>query len=82
MFFNSIEEINWLSKEIHRLLSKGMSNFCLEVTFDEKNLRSQASFFYVYKNLCWVSFGELQLTILRTMGAFSLILILKEIMMF
>ena len=52
MFFNSIEEINWLSKQINRLLSKGMSNFCLEVTIDEKNLRSQASFFYVYKNFC------------------------------
>ena len=31
--FNSIEEINRLRKEISRLLSKGMSNIDLKVTF-------------------------------------------------
>ena len=31
--FNSIEEINRLRKEINRLLSKGMSNIDLKVTF-------------------------------------------------
>ena len=30
--FNSIKEINWLRKEINRLLSKGMSNICLKLT--------------------------------------------------
>ena len=30
--FNSIKEINWLRKEINRLLSKGMSNIYLKLT--------------------------------------------------
>ena len=34
--FNSIKEINWLRKEINRLLSKRMSNSYLKVTI-EKN---------------------------------------------
>ena len=36
MFFNSIKEIIRLRKEINRLLSEGMSNVYLKVTF-EKN---------------------------------------------
>ena len=32
--FNSVKEINWLSKEINRLLSKGMSNIYLKVYLD------------------------------------------------
>ena len=35
-FFNSFKEIKSLSKEINRLLSKGMSNICLTVTFEKK----------------------------------------------
>ena len=34
MFFNSIKEINRLSKEINRLLSKEMSNIHLKVTIE------------------------------------------------
>ena len=34
MLFNSIKEINRLSKEINRLLSKGMSNIYLKVYLD------------------------------------------------
>ena len=37
MFFSSIKEINRLSKEINRLLSKGMSNIYLKVTIEKKN---------------------------------------------
>ena len=37
MFINSIKEINRLSKEINRLLSKGMSNIYLKTTIEEKN---------------------------------------------
>ena len=40
MFFNSIIEINRLSTEINRLLSKGMSNIYLKVTIKEENGRS------------------------------------------
>ena len=36
MFFNSIKEINKLRREIHRLLSKGMSNIYLKVTIEKK----------------------------------------------
>ena len=36
MFFNSIKKINRLRKEIHRLLSKGMSNICLKVSIEKK----------------------------------------------
>ena len=36
MFLNSVKEINWLLKEINRLLSKGMSNVCLKVTIEKK----------------------------------------------
>ena len=35
-FFNSFKEIKSLSKEINRLLSKGMSNIYLTVTFEKK----------------------------------------------
>ena len=41
MFFSSVKETNRLRKEIHRLLSKGMSNIYLKVIIDEKNGRSQ-----------------------------------------
>ena len=41
MLFNSVKEINRLRNEISRLLSKGMSNIYLKVTFKEKNWRSQ-----------------------------------------
>ena len=50
MFFNSIKEINWLRKEINRLLSKGMSNIYFKVTI-EKNCRSQNFDFLNLKNL-------------------------------
>ena len=36
MFFNSIKEINRLSKEINRLLSKRMSNIYLKITTEKK----------------------------------------------
>ena len=62
MFFNSIKEINRLRKEINRLLSKGMSNIYLKVTF-EKNLPSQNFDFLNLKNVSpGQFFGELQLT--------------------
>ena len=41
MLFNSVKEINRLINEISRLLSKGMLNIYLKVTFKEKNWRSQ-----------------------------------------
>ena len=41
MFFNLVKEINRLRKQIHRLLSKGMSNIYLKITIVEKNWRSQ-----------------------------------------
>ena len=41
MFFNLVKEINRLRKQIHRLLSKGMSNIYLKITVVEKNWRSQ-----------------------------------------
>ena len=34
MFFTSIKEINWIRKEINRLLSKGMLNIYLKVTLE------------------------------------------------
>ena len=51
MFFHLIKEINMLRKEINRLLSKGMSNIYLKVTFEEKNWRSQNFDFLSLKNL-------------------------------
>ena len=36
MFFNSVKEIGRLRKEIHKLLTKGMSKIYLKVTI-EKN---------------------------------------------
>ena len=36
MFFSSIKEINRFSKEVNRLLSKGMSNIHLKVTIEKK----------------------------------------------
>ena len=41
MLFNSIKEINWLRKEINRLINKRMSNIYLKVTIEEKKRRSQ-----------------------------------------
>ena len=35
MFFNLIQEINWLRKEINRLLSKGMSTIYLKVNTEQ-----------------------------------------------
>ena len=35
MSFNLIQEINWLRKEINRLLSKGMSTIYLKVTTEQ-----------------------------------------------
>ena len=51
MFSNSIEEINRLRKEINRLLSKGIPNFYLKVTIEEKNWRSQNFDFLGLKNV-------------------------------
>ena len=36
MFFNSINEMNWLKKEIDRLLKKKMSSIYLKVIVEEK----------------------------------------------
>ena len=35
MFFDSVKEINRLRKEIHRLLSKGMSNIYVKATVEK-----------------------------------------------
>ena len=51
MFFNSINEINRLRKEVNGLLSKGMSKIYLKVTIEEKNGRSQNFNFLGLKNL-------------------------------
>ena len=51
MFFNSIKEINRLTKEMNRLLSKEMSNIYLKVTNEEKNWHSQNFNFLGLKNL-------------------------------
>ena len=51
MFFNSINEINRLRREVNRLLSKGMSKIYLKVTIEEKNGRSQNFEFLGLKNL-------------------------------
>ena len=37
MFFNSINEINRLRKELNRSSGKGISNIYLKVTIEEKN---------------------------------------------
>ena len=50
MFFNSIKEINRLRKEINRLLSEGMPNIYLKVSF-EKNWHTQNFDFLNLKNL-------------------------------
>ena len=44
MFFNSIKEINRLTKEINRLLSKEMSNIYSKVTTEEKNWGEKLTF--------------------------------------
>ena len=51
MFFNSIKEISRLTKEINRLLSKGMSDIYLKVATEDKNRRSQNFNFLGLKNL-------------------------------
>ena len=59
MFFNLINEINKLRKEINRLLSKGMSNIDLKVSIETFSKHQFSGF----KKFCHqVSFGELQLT--------------------
>ena len=50
-FLNSIKEINRLSKEINRLLSKRMSNSYLKGTIEDKNWCSQKFDFLGLKNL-------------------------------
>ena len=56
---DSVKEINRLTKEINRLLSKGLSNIFLKVTIETfSNLR-----FSGFKNICHVvSFDGLELT--------------------
>ena len=52
MFFNSIKEIERLTKKINRLLSKVMSNIYLKVIIEKKeNSRSQNFDFLCLKNL-------------------------------
>ena len=59
MFFNSIEEINRLRKEINRLLSEEMSNIYLKFTIDTfSKLRFSGFKKFVTRSV----FGELQLT--------------------
>ena len=81
MFFSSVKEIN-------RLISKGMSNIYLKVTF-AKNCRSRNFDFLIFKKVVSRSvFEELQLAqadICQALGAktvcgFSITLIMKGIM--
>ena len=59
MIFNSIKEINRLRKEINRLLSKGMSNIYLKVTFETfSKLRFSGFKKFVTMSIFW----ELKLT--------------------
>ena len=59
MFFNSIEEINRLQKEINRLLREEMSNIYLKFTIDTfSKLRFSGFKKFVRRSV----FGELQLT--------------------
>ena len=62
MFFNSINEINRLRKELNRSSGKGISNIYLKVTIEEKNWPSQNVNFLGLKIYHWVNLGELQLT--------------------
>ena len=59
MFINPINEINRLRKEINSLLSKGMSNIYLKVTYETfPKLRFSVSKKFVTRSV----FGEFQLT--------------------
>ena len=62
MFFNSINEINRLRKELNRSSGKGISNIYLKVTIEEKNWPSENVNFLGLKIYHWVNLGELQLT--------------------
>ena len=62
MFFNSINEISRLRKELNRSSGKGISNIYLKVTIEEKNWPSQNVNFLGLKIYHWVNLGELQLT--------------------
>ena len=62
MFFNSINEINRLRKELNRSSGKGISNIYLKVTVEEKNWPSENVNFLGLKIYHWVNLGELQLT--------------------
>ena len=55
MFFNSVKDINMLTKEINRLLSKGRSNIYLKVTI-EKKWNTQNFDFLRFKSLSPVQF--------------------------
>ena len=61
MFFNSINEINRLRKELNRSSGKGISNIYLKVTIEEKNWPSENVNFLGLKIYHWVNLGELQL---------------------
>ena len=56
--FNSIKDINWLRKEINRLLHKEMSNIYLKVTIETF---SKLRFSGIKKLISRSVFGELQL---------------------
>ena len=62
MFFNSINEINRLRKELNRSSGKGISNIYLKVTIEEKNWPSENVNFLGLKIYHWVNLGEFQLT--------------------
>ena len=62
MFFNSINEISRLRKELNRSSGKGISNIYLKVTIEEKNWPSENVNFLGLKIYHWVNLGELQLT--------------------
>ena len=44
MFFNSMKEINRLTKEINKLLNKGMSNIYLKVLLRKTNVLKTSIF--------------------------------------
>ena len=61
MFFNSINEINRLRKELNRSSGKRISKKD-KVTIEEKNWPYQNVNFLGLKIYHWVNLGELQLT--------------------
>ena len=62
MLFNSTGEINRVRKEINRLLSKGMSNICLKVSFEKKWHTENFNFIKYKKLVSLTVFGELHST--------------------